>query len=176
MKAIVLKITFILLPLVVWICVFMWYRAPITIFSEMTVCTIDGKTAEATINIAFHRYFLQPTRISGSIYLNGNSYTVWNISNQSRPSRRQLFTQMREQSGRPYRQVFYDFDNMLVGSISMFPRVALFFETMDRDLNFISISYIPYGHRTGFTLFGPAATPEEALSIAKLFTEHWAGN
>jgi len=53
----------------------------------MSVCSLEGDTAELIMDLSFHRYLFKPTRISGTIYLNNvefisaKLYQSYNIFN-----------------------------------------------------------------------------------------------
>lgn len=67
----------ILIPIACFLLFAICFHFPIHTNTEITVCTLDGETAEIKIDVSFYRRFFQKNTVKGTVTWNGVKYLDW---------------------------------------------------------------------------------------------------
>lgn len=161
-----------------------WYHLPIHRSTSMTVCTVEGETAEVEIDISFQRYFFKPDRVKGTVVFNGIKYVEINSSAFANyfPEGSDFILDEAAEFGDQIRAKIQGEDAGMIflkdssSATSAYCNVIYILNTADKyDINKVDLMYLDEqladenGMIHGVQYFGPAATQEEAEALYQDF-------
>lgn len=173
---------FILIPAGCILLLAVWFYFPIHRSVEMTVCNLNGETAEMKIEVSFYRRLLKENAVRGTIVWNGveylDEYSKWGKDPDSNDA---SFLDSvasagstllhKKDEGLP-RMIFLNAELPLMQS--MLDKIIVIGSSGGYDLETVDILYhdgVPDedGHVLGVEYVGPASNQDEAQKLYQAF-------
>lgn len=176
----------ILIPVGCLLLLAIWYVRPISVNKEMTVCNLDGKTAEIRIEVSFYRHFFKENSIRGTLTWDGNEYldeySKWGKDPYSDDDSLQdavfsaVSTLLHKNNENLPKMTFLNAELPLIES-TLHP-VMIIDARGGYNLEMLDILYHDSildedGNVTGIEYFGPANNQEEAQKIYQEFYKNY---
>lgn len=175
----------ILIPLGCFLLFAIWFHFPIRTNTEMTVCTLNGETAEIRIDVSFYRRFFKKNTVRGTVTWNGvkylDKYSKWGKDSYSDASFLDTVFSVanvlwhKSDEGLP-EMTFLNAELPLMES--MLSPITFFDAFGGYNLEMVDIMYHDgildeNGSNLGVEYFGPADNQEKAQKIHQEFYKNY---